>query len=100
MNINMFPTKGNLIAAKNSLALARQGYDLMDKKRNILVREMMDLVDQASTIQTEIDTTFRAAYEALPAGQYRDGYSYGAGHREDSSSGKYCKDQDAKHHGY
>ena len=57
MNINMFPTKGNLIAAKNSLALARQGYDLM--------REMMDLVDQASTIQTEIDTTFRAAYEAL-----------------------------------
>lgn len=65
MNINMFPTKGNLIAAKNSLALARQGYDLMDKKRNILVREMMDLVDQASTIQTEIDTTFRAAYEAL-----------------------------------
>ena len=65
MNINMFPTKGNLIAAKNSLALARQGYDLMDKKRNILVREMMDLVDQASTIQTEIDTTLRAAYEAL-----------------------------------
>ena len=65
MNINMFPTKGNLIAAKNSLALARQGYDLMDKKRDILVREMMDLVDQASTIQTEIDTTFRAAYEAL-----------------------------------
>ena len=62
MNINMFPTKGNLIAAKNSLALARQGYDLMDKKRNILVREMMDLVDQASTIQTEIDMTFRAAY--------------------------------------
>ena len=53
------------IPAKNSLALARQGYDLMDKKRNILVREMMDLVDQASTIQTEIDTTFRAAYEAL-----------------------------------
>lgn len=65
MNINMFPTKGNLIAAKNSLALARQGYDLMDKKRNILVREMMELVDQASTIQTEIDSTFRAAYEAL-----------------------------------
>ena len=50
MNINMFPTKGNLIAAKNSLALARQGYDLMDKKRNILVREMMDLVDQASSV--------------------------------------------------
>ena len=41
MNINTFPTKGNLIASKNSLALARQGYGLMDKKRNILIRELM-----------------------------------------------------------
>ena len=36
MNPNTFPTKGNLILAKNSLALANQGFDLMDKKRNIL----------------------------------------------------------------
>ena len=34
MNPNTFPTKGNLILAKNSLALATQGYGLMDKKRN------------------------------------------------------------------
>ena len=39
MNPNTFPTKGNLILAKNSLALAKQGYVLMDKKRNILIRE-------------------------------------------------------------
>mgnify|MGYP000854500427 CR=1 FL=1 len=36
MEPNTFPTKGNLILAKNSLALARQGYELMDKKRNII----------------------------------------------------------------
>ena len=36
MNPNTFPTKGNLILAKNSLALAKQGYVLMDKKRNII----------------------------------------------------------------
>ena len=29
MNPNTFPTKGNLILAKNSLALAVQGYGLM-----------------------------------------------------------------------
>ena len=34
MNPNTFPTKGNLILAKNSLILARQGYELMDKKRS------------------------------------------------------------------
>lgn len=65
MNPNTFPTKGNLILAKNSLALATQGYGLMDKKRNILLRELMNLIEQAKSIQTEIDTTFTAAYRAL-----------------------------------
>ena len=65
MNPNTFPTKGNLILAKNSLALASQGYELMDKKRNILLRELMGLIDQAKDIQAEIDTTFTEAYKAL-----------------------------------
>ena len=65
MNINTFPTKGNLIASKNSLALARQGYGLMDKKRNILLRELLGLIDEAKEIQKQIDTTFSAAYKAL-----------------------------------
>lgn len=65
MNPNTFPTKGNLILAKNSLALARQGYELMDKKRNILLRELTSLIDQAENIQSEIDSTFTEAYKAL-----------------------------------
>ena len=65
MNINTFPTKGNLIASKNSLALARQGYGLMDKKRNILIRELMGLIEEAKEIHKQIDSTFGAAYTAL-----------------------------------
>ncbi len=65
MDQNTFPTKGNLILAKNSLALAKQGYDLMDKKRNILIRELMDLIAEATDLQEEIDTTFTNAYRAL-----------------------------------
>lgn len=65
MDPNTFPTKGNLILAKNSLALALQGFDLMDKKRNILVRELMDLIEEAKGIQSQIDQTFRSAYAAL-----------------------------------
>ena len=53
MDPREFPTKGNLIAAKNSLTLAKQGYDLMDKKRNILIRELMDLIDEAKDIQIQ-----------------------------------------------
>ena len=56
MDLNAVPTKGNLIAAKNSLALAKQGFELMDKKRNILVREIMDLNAKAKDIQDDIDT--------------------------------------------
>lgn len=61
----IFPTKGNLIALKRSLALAKLGYDLMDRKRNILIREMMGLIDTANKVQSQIDETFSRAYSAL-----------------------------------
>ena len=76
MNPNTFPTKGNLILAKNSLALATQGYGLMDKKRNILLRELMGLIDQAKAIQSEIDSTFTAAYRALQKANIEMGIHY------------------------
>ena len=76
MDPNTFPTKGNLILAKNSLALAKQGFELMDKKRNILIREMMGLIDQASEIQSQIDETFRTAYAALQKANIEMGINY------------------------
>ena len=76
MNPNTFPTKGNLILAKNSLALATQGYGLINKKRSILLRELMDLIDQAKDIQSEIDTTFTEAYKALQKANIELGINY------------------------
>ncbi|PNV61501.1 V-type ATP synthase subunit D [Clostridium sp. chh4-2] len=76
MDPNSFPTKGNLILAKNSLALARQGYGLMDKKRNILIRELMNLIDEAKGIQSEIDVTFTEAYRALQKANIELGINY------------------------
>lgn len=75
MDPREFPTKGNLILAKNSLALAKQGYDLMDKKRNILIRELMDLIDEAKGIQEQIDTTFTKAYACLQRANIEHGIS-------------------------
>ena len=76
MDPNSFPTKGNLILAKNSLSLASMGYGLMDKKRNILTRELMSLIDEAKGIQSEIDSTFRAAYAALQRANIELGINY------------------------
>ncbi len=65
MELNLFPTKGNLILAKNTLRLSKQGYELLDKKRNILIREMMALIDKTKELQASIDSTFAEAYSAL-----------------------------------
>lgn len=75
MDPRQFPTKGNLMLAKNSLALAHQGYDLMDKKRNILLKELMSLIDEAKDIQKEIDLTFTKAYACLQRANIEQGIS-------------------------
>ena len=75
MDPREFPTKGNLMLAKNSLALAHQGYDLMDKKRNILLKELMSLIDEAKDIQEEIDQTFTKAYAGLQRANIEHGIS-------------------------
>jgi len=59
------PTKGNLIATKKSLTLAKLGYELMDRKRNVLIREMMMLVDKVKTLRDEITDVYAQAYLAL-----------------------------------
>jgi V/A-type H+-transporting ATPase subunit D len=61
----MAPTKSNLIKVKSSLMLSKKGFELLDKKRNILIKEMMDMVDKVKNIQTEIYSIIAQAYEAL-----------------------------------
>lgn len=61
----VLPTKSQLIATKKQLKLSKKGYELMDRKRNVLIREIMQLLDEAGKIQDKIDVTFQAAYDAL-----------------------------------
>ena len=70
---NTAPTKGNLMAAKRSRALAETGWELMDQKRNILIRELVTRVDRAQELQTRIDEAFRAAYDALEIAEIETG---------------------------
>ena len=37
----------------------------MDRKRNILIREMMTLIDTAKVVRDEIEDTYKKAYAAL-----------------------------------
>ncbi len=63
--VQISPTKGNLLKAKRSLEQAKLGYELMDRKRNILIRELMTLVNSAKSIRGKIEQTYNDAYHAL-----------------------------------
>lgn len=65
MAARVSPTKGNLMKIKKSLELAKVGYDLLDRKRNILIRETMGLINSAADIRSRIAESYRVAYQAL-----------------------------------
>ena len=61
----MIPTKANLMKCKKRAEFSKKGYDLLDKKRNILMQEMMTLVKRTEKIQKNINETFKKAYKSL-----------------------------------
>ena len=65
MNNDTFATKGNLMKAKKTLALCQMGFDLLDRKRNVLIREILQLIDNAKALNGTVEQTFLRAYEAL-----------------------------------
>jgi V/A-type H+/Na+-transporting ATPase subunit D len=62
---NIAPTKSNLISAQNSLEFSQKGFELLDKKRNVLIREMMSYIDRVEVLQNRVNEIFDEAYDAL-----------------------------------
>ncbi|MCL1859593.1 MAG: V-type ATP synthase subunit D [Oscillospiraceae bacterium] len=75
METNIFPTKSNLLQTKRSLDLARVGFELLDKKRVIMLREMMSLMHDIEGVQEQIDITFADAYASLQKANFTVGQS-------------------------
>lgn len=63
--LNYAPTKTNLLRLRNDLNFARQGYELLDQKRNILIIELLALVDQTVDFQSRVESALAKAYKAL-----------------------------------
>ena len=70
---NFAPTKSTLMAAKNSLDFSKKGFELLDKKRNVLIREMLSYVSKAHVLQNEVNVTFSKAYKALESANINSG---------------------------
>jgi len=72
----VIPTKGNLLRLKEQLKLAESGHSLLEKKRNILMRELLSLIDEARKLQDEILSVFERAYKSLQLANLDLGMEY------------------------
>jgi len=63
--INIAPTKSSLLTLKHQLAVAQEGYELLEQKRQILVFELMARVKRAGEVNRQVDQSLASAYSAL-----------------------------------
>ena len=53
--LNIAPTKSNLLVMKEKLQVSKNGYDLLEQKRELLVQELMNLVEKVKMLEDDID---------------------------------------------
>ena len=63
--INVAPTRTNLIRVKKELRFAREGYEILDRKREALTTELVRVAKEADAIQKEVWKLLETAYSAL-----------------------------------
>ena len=74
MSVNrVAPTKSNLLKISGNLAAIREGYDLLEQKREILVVELLGLIDRTAHAQENLERQLEQAYLALEEAAVRVG---------------------------
>jgi len=63
--LNVPPTRSSYLEISSNLEFAREGSDLLEQKRQILVIELMSRLDEAKRLQQEVDEKMERAYAVL-----------------------------------
>jgi len=63
--LRVAPTHSNLIRVREALELAREGYEILDKKREVLTTELMHVAHDAAVLQERVWGLLAEAYRAL-----------------------------------
>ena len=71
--LNVPPTKSRLLALSHDLDFAREGYDLLEQKRQILVLELMSRLEAAKRAQEDVDAAMAQAFADLREDALRSG---------------------------
>ena len=63
--LRIAPTRSNLLRTREALELAREGYEILDKKREVLTTELMHMAHDAAVLQERVWKLLAEAYRAL-----------------------------------
>ncbi|MBC8448560.1 MAG: V-type ATP synthase subunit D [Chloroflexi bacterium] len=63
--LNIPPTRSSLLRMREALELAREGYEILDKKREVLSTELVHVAHDAERLEAEGQELLAAAYHAL-----------------------------------
>jgi V/A-type H+/Na+-transporting ATPase subunit D len=63
--LRVAPTKSNLLSLKEQFGIAREGFELLEQKREILVMELMRRVEETKLLERSLDKRVASAYPAL-----------------------------------
>jgi V/A-type H+/Na+-transporting ATPase subunit D len=59
------PTKSSLFSIKEQLTIAKEGFELLEQKREILVMELMHMVEEVKLLEHDLDKRLGTAYGSL-----------------------------------
>lgn len=71
--INVPPTRSNLLRIKKDLQFAKEGYEILNRKREVLTTELIAMSKNAETLQTRVWSLLAEAYEAMENAQLKMG---------------------------
>lgn len=63
--LRIAPTRSNLLRIRKALQLAREGHDILDKKREVLTTELIHVAHDATVLQERVWKLLAEAYHAL-----------------------------------
>jgi V/A-type H+-transporting ATPase subunit D len=67
------PTRKNLMAIEDRIELSERGHDTLEKKRDGLIMEFMDILDQSQEVRDKLGSRYERAQRAINMARAMDG---------------------------
>jgi V/A-type H+-transporting ATPase subunit D len=70
---NIAPTRSNLLRIKQELQFAKEGYEILNRKREVLTSELIRMAHNAEELQQQVYQLLSEAYTAMEKAQLKMG---------------------------